>query len=177
MTRVAFALRRYCLPKFFGKVAAVSNELERLAKAVRLRREELGLRQDQMRNRGGPSTTKLTEIERAMPPAPTAGTLRKLDVSLGWAAGSAAAVLAGGEPRIAVAPADLTGVTDEDLLAEVMKRMEARHGMAATQESYAPGKAHKDEKSALDDVQAASIELADRVDDGAAALEEDRQRK
>lgn len=29
----------------------------------------------------------------------------------------------------------------------------------------------------LDDVQAASLELADRVDDGAAALEEDRQRK
>ena len=45
------------------------------------------------------------------------------------------------------------------------------------EEQGTPGKAHKDEKSALDDVQAASLELADRVDDGAAALEEDRQRK
>jgi len=65
----------------------------------------------------------------------------------------------------------------DELIRSIVASRGASHGMAATQESYAPGKAHKDEKSALDDVQAASLELADRVDDGAAALEEDRQRK
>lgn len=53
------------------------------------------------------------------------------------------------------------------------------------EEQGTPGEAPEGEKSRggespsgpLDDVQAASLELADRVDDGAAALEEDRQRK
>ncbi|AYD83915.1 immunity repressor [Gordonia phage Getalong] len=44
-------------------------------------------------------------------------------------------------------------------------------------EQGTPRKAGKGEKTALDDVEAASLESADRADSGAAALEKDRQRK
>lgn len=72
----------------------VSN-LERFGEIVRLRREELGLRQDQLSE--GPSTTALTGIENGRSkPAPV--TLRKLDASLRWEPGSAKRTLAGGDP-------------------------------------------------------------------------------
>lgn len=70
-------------------------DLKRFGEIVRLRREELGLRQDQLPE--GPSTTALTGIEngRSMPAAVT---LRKLDSSLRWEPGSAKRTLEGGQP-------------------------------------------------------------------------------
>lgn len=73
------------------------TDLDRLARHVKQRREELGLRQDQLKDRGGPSTTTLSKIENATDtPAPV--TLRKLDDSLDWERGSAARTLRGGDP-------------------------------------------------------------------------------
>lgn len=71
--------------------------LERFASIVKRRREELGLRQDQLRDLGGPSTTTMTKVENAMD-APSPVTLRKLDAGLDWEPGSAARTLKGGDP-------------------------------------------------------------------------------
>ena len=72
--------------------------LLRFGRIVRERRDYLGLRQDQVAARGGPSTTTLTKVENGTPPAPTPGTLRKLDVGLGWEQGSATRAVSGGDP-------------------------------------------------------------------------------
>lgn len=126
---MSFAVARYCLPKFFGSLASVREDRQRLARMVKERRDELGVRQDQMRDRGGPSTTKMTEVERVIGPTPTPQTLRKLDAGLGWAQGSAARVLAGGEPELLTRPTDLRAATDQELLDEIKARMGARHGI------------------------------------------------
>lgn len=74
-------------------------DLFRLASAVRARREELDLTQDQVALAGGPSNTKLGQIENGVG-AVAAATLRKLDKGLRWKPGSAREVLAGGEPQV-----------------------------------------------------------------------------
>lgn len=97
ITRMSFATPRYGLPKNFGNLVDMSDDLQRFARIVRARREELGLRQDQMRDAGGPSTTTMTKVENAAD-APSRVTLRKLDAALRWEPGSAARALDGGEP-------------------------------------------------------------------------------
>ncbi|MEJ9078543.1 helix-turn-helix transcriptional regulator [Gordonia malaquae] len=102
LTALLFADRAYGLPKKFGRVATMNDnepDLERLARYVKSRRQHLGLRQDEVGARGGPSTTTLTKVENATPPAPATVTLRKLDRGLGWTAGSARRLLEGGEPE------------------------------------------------------------------------------
>lgn len=74
-------------------------DLDRFGDAVRTRREELGLTQMDVWQRGGPSNTTLTKIENAEGGFPSAGTLRKLDLALRWRDGSARRVLEGGEPE------------------------------------------------------------------------------
>ncbi|MGI6797989.1 helix-turn-helix domain-containing protein [Gordonia sihwensis] len=72
----------------------------RLGRFVKDRREELGLRQDELGRRGGPSTTTLTKVENAVTPQLAAVTLLRLDMGLGWEPGSSARVLAGGHPSV-----------------------------------------------------------------------------
>ncbi len=58
---MSFAARRYGLPKNFGNLDLMSDDdLQRFARIVKARREELGLRQDQLRDADGPSTTRHT---------------------------------------------------------------------------------------------------------------------
>lgn len=76
----------------------LTSALLRLGSEVRKRREELGLTQDDVVERGGPSDKSQTRIERGQAPRPTATTLAKLDTALEWTRGSAAAVLAGKSP-------------------------------------------------------------------------------
>lgn len=75
----------------------MTSDPQRLGRYVKARREELGLSQDDVASRGGPSDTTLGKIE-----AGTGGlsriSLTKLDESLSWTAGSARLVLEGGEP-------------------------------------------------------------------------------
>ena len=73
----------------------MSPNLKALGQAVYERRSMLGLTQDQVAARGGPSDTTLTRIEAGEPPVPMAATLRKLDVGLSWTPGSARRVLDG----------------------------------------------------------------------------------
>ena len=64
------------------------------------RREEHRLSQDLIAALGGPSDTKIGELERGTYASATmrAVTLRKIDKGLGWAPGSAERVARGGEP-------------------------------------------------------------------------------
>lgn len=73
------------------------HNLLRLGNAVRIRREELGLQQTDLKRRGGPSSTTLSLIERGLYEM-TPLMLRRLDQGLDWMDGSAADVLAGLEP-------------------------------------------------------------------------------
>lgn len=62
-----------------------------------MRREELGIQQEEMDDHGGPSSTTMSRVERGIAP-PSAKTLRKLDAGLQWQQGSAARALEGGDP-------------------------------------------------------------------------------
>lgn len=73
---------------------------ERLARYVRERREELGMTQEGVANRGGPSTATLRLIEGASLTTPRPKSLRQLEIALYWGPGSALAVYRGGEPVI-----------------------------------------------------------------------------
>lgn len=102
---------------------------ERLAKAVRNRMDELGVSQATVQGRGGPSTTSLTKI--------TSGAgyiqgsqLGKLDAGLQWPSGTAARILRGGSTLTSIAD-----VSDEELLAEVARRMQGRPNGAGNAEA------------------------------------------
>jgi hypothetical protein len=81
-------------------------ERVRFGQIVRARREELGLRQEEVTELGGPSDTTQGRIENASGPVPNVSTRNMLDAPLGWAAGSAARVWAGGEPEVAALSAE-----------------------------------------------------------------------
>lgn len=77
----------------------MSEDLQRLARIVKERREKLNLSQmDVWKKRGGPSSTKMGQIEDAQEPAPSESTRKKLERALEWAPGSVASILAGGSP-------------------------------------------------------------------------------
>lgn len=117
----------------------MTDDLTNLANHVKARRAHMDWTQLDVYARGGPSNSKLTEIEDARPPSPSRATMRKLDVGLGWVAGSTKACLAGGEPTVGGDPQDADyvsspgprvepGVSDAEVLAEVRamrERLEA----------------------------------------------------
>lgn len=70
----------------------MSSPAQRLAEAVRKRREELGDTQVDVAQRGGPSNATLTNIENGRISSLEQATARKLDVGLRWMSGSAKAV-------------------------------------------------------------------------------------
>lgn len=73
----------------------MTHGLEALGRAVRTRRTQLGLTQEEVNAHGGPSDTTLTKIENGEGANPAASTLRKLDTALRWRPGSAQRVLEG----------------------------------------------------------------------------------
>lgn len=73
---------------------------EHLAAAVKSRRLHLGLAQDDLAERGGPSVVTVRQIEQARLSRPQDLTLAGLDRALEWTQGSAARVLAGGNPTV-----------------------------------------------------------------------------
>jgi len=83
----------------------MATDVKRLARHVRERREQLGLSQEEVANRGGPSDTTLGKIENGLGSF-ARQTLEKLDVGLDWRVGSARRVLEGGDPQLAD-PADV----------------------------------------------------------------------
>lgn len=74
--------------------------MAKLGQAVKARRAELGLTQQDVAQAGGPSDTTQTGIENGTATAVSTATLRKLDFALGWASGSARHILEnGGLPK------------------------------------------------------------------------------
>lgn len=69
----------------------------RVAVAVKRRRRELRLRQEDVSAAGGPSTAVMGQIENSAPKAFTAETIESLEDALRLAHGSIEAVAAGGE--------------------------------------------------------------------------------
>lgn len=107
MTALSFAEGGYCLPKILGKLRAMTSgrlqdatpeQIRRLGAAVLARREELGIRQEDVTARGGgsPSTTTLSKLENGIGPAPSRKTIEGLDRGLRWVPGSARGVLLNG---------------------------------------------------------------------------------
>lgn len=82
----------------------MSANAQRLAEAVRARREELDLTQLDVWMVGGPSNTTQTEVENGRLERLTRTTARKLDHALQWEAGSARATWEGGNPTPLLAP-------------------------------------------------------------------------
>ncbi|WP_131811262.1 MULTISPECIES: DNA-binding protein [Mycobacterium simiae complex] len=81
-----------------GKILAMS--WERLGKAVRHRRKELGLNQADVSARGGPSEKTLRAIENNRAGALGGKTRRSLERAIEWDSGSIEAILEGGAPLV-----------------------------------------------------------------------------
>lgn len=79
----------------------MTNDWDRLARAIRERRQVLGLTQQQLADAAGVTRTTIKNLEGARKPTkrPPAS-LPAVEQALGWALGSARAVLAG-EPTLA----------------------------------------------------------------------------
>jgi transcriptional regulator with XRE-family HTH domain len=86
---------------------AEAQDWAHLASAVRARRDELGLTQEQVAAAGGPSTATMRLIESALAQSYRQRTFRQLEEALGWERGTCRRVLAGGEPT----PASATGTS------------------------------------------------------------------
>lgn len=95
----------------------MSSNADRLAEAVKARREELDLTQMDVWQAGGPSNTTQTRIENGELETLTRVTARKIDAGLQWAPGSAKAVFEhGSAPRVAehgLSLRDLTWVREQ----------------------------------------------------------------
>ncbi|QNG20173.1 helix-turn-helix transcriptional regulator [Rhodococcus triatomae] len=76
----------------------VTSTRARFGQYVYHRRRLLNLTQDEVTAAGGPSDAAQTRAENGTGPDPSIETLRKLDLALRWAPGSAARTLEGGEP-------------------------------------------------------------------------------
>lgn len=94
---------------------------KRLAKAVRRRRDGLGLTQVQLANKADVSEPTIRTLERGEKESYRRPTLRAVELALDWMPGSVDAVLDGGEPKpawtgqpsvIASSPDDITGPTN-----------------------------------------------------------------
>lgn len=72
-----------------------SDDLARLGRAVRTMRLILGLTQDGLTSRGGPSDVTIRGLENGSGKRPNGDTLRKLDAGFGWPAGFASKILRG----------------------------------------------------------------------------------
>lgn len=87
----------WSLPRYLGKLTAMSTNAQRLGEVVLARREELDMTQLDVWQAGGPSNTTLTKIENGQVTSLARSTARKLDVGLDWRPGSARRVWEGGE--------------------------------------------------------------------------------
>lgn len=97
----------------------------KLAEEVKARIQSKGWSQTTIAARGGPSTTSLTKITSGKGNL-SPKMLAQIDAGMEWEPGRAARTLAG---ETTAAASDLASTSDDDLLAEVRRRMKgADHG-------------------------------------------------
>lgn len=118
---LSLPVRQYVL------VGAQQADWNRLAKRVVERRTLLGLTQEDVRARGGPSTATMRLIEGALQSTYRPSILRRLEAALGWTAGSATAILDGGQPsaepndrNVATSVTDESGTSPEEIVRMVL---------------------------------------------------------
>lgn len=88
------------------------------ALVLQRRKVELGLTQEEVANRGGPSNATMTKLEKGLgvKVRTLASTLRKLEEALDWEPGSAIAGLQGGRPKpLRTSPVTEIGQSDQPL--------------------------------------------------------------
>lgn len=77
----------------------MTDDWNRVGQYVKSRRKELGLRQEDLQGRGGPSPALVRQLENGRYDADMQDAMRSgLERSLEWAAGSLTSISAGGEP-------------------------------------------------------------------------------
>lgn len=86
---------------------------EHFRDVILARMEVLDLNNETVGDHDGPSTTKMTQIRKALPTPPRADIYRKLDQALRWKKGSARRVALGGEPVELPAWDDMESVARE----------------------------------------------------------------
>lgn len=79
---------------------STEHDWHRLGDAVRRRRERLGLTQQEVAGRGGPSTATMRQIEGALADGYRAKTLYALDEALGWFRGTCLSIFEGEYPSM-----------------------------------------------------------------------------
>lgn len=101
----------------------------RLAHFVRMRREELGMTQNQVQMAGGPSAAAVRYIEAGKETRPTARTINALERALGWTSGSIQVILDGGDPTV------FEGAAEPFPVEEVTESLHSLQNMVAELES------------------------------------------
>jgi transcriptional regulator with XRE-family HTH domain len=71
----------------------ITDGMELLAKMTRLRRERIGLGQDELADYGGPAVTTVGKIERGVQSRYAPRTLQQMDKALGWPRGTCAEII------------------------------------------------------------------------------------
>lgn len=113
----------------------MSSKAQRLAAAVKARRDQLELSQIDVWQAGGPSNTTLTNIENGHMSALNRKTAAKLDKGLRWVAGSARRVFdLGADPEPLPDLGDLSDLLDqveqsglsEETKAHIIRALEAQ---------------------------------------------------
>lgn len=106
-------------------MSATDADWDRLARAVRFRREELGFTQVQLAERAGVTDTTVGNLEGGRkfkrPPA----SLPAVEEALGWAQGSARAILAGAEPTVRNEPPPTPHAEAQDALQPLSSQLPA----------------------------------------------------
>lgn len=95
-----------------------ATDWKRLADAIKHRREVLGLTQVQLSELMGVSDTTIRNLEGSREFKRLPASLPTVEQALGWAPGSARAILAGGKPALADTPA-APATTEDDYEIEV----------------------------------------------------------
>lgn len=84
---------------------------QRLGDLTKQRREELGLTQQQIQGRGGPSTASLRRLENGRATSMDRGKRRDLERALDWRIGSIDDILEGGDPAPASEAVEIPNLT------------------------------------------------------------------
>lgn len=106
--------------------APQGEDWPRLAVAVAKRIDHLGLQQSAIQDAGGPSPAKLRDIIRSRTTTLRPSLRRGLELALEWPPGAIDNLLAGAEPPTDD-KADLTHMSDDELLGELCRRLALRH--------------------------------------------------
>lgn len=129
-----------------------------LAEAAKARRLELGLSQTDLQSRGGPGVVTVGKIERGVIASPLPTTLRGLDRSLRWKAGSAAGTLTGRAPQPLADGEDPPGSAliaairnDPDLLPEAKEHLERQYGLLLRVQATQPPAGTAETAAAIED--------------------------